>query len=175
MRVDYDSGGDLEPGAKDYVGRLASDAGKGDEFFEGLGNFAAKVFYDDARCALNVPCLRAIEASAMDDGFNLWKRRGGECPGCGEGFEKCGGDGVDRDVGGLRGECGGDDELPCGGVREGADGVGVGPLQGFQDGCYSLRCTGLGGSFVFACCGGFCGGNRPRLLCGRRGGVADGF
>ena len=89
--------------------------------------------------------LVAEEAGGADQFFQLGEGGGGHRLGRGEGLEERGGDEIDADVGTLRGEDGGDEELPRALVVEGADGVGVGFLQGVEDGGDA---GGVGGGFL---------------------------
>jgi len=95
---------------------------------------------EDAGGALDVFGFGAVEAGGLDEGFYF--REGGlrEGLGGGEHAEEVGSGFVDADVGGLRGEDGGDGELEGVAVSERADDVGVGFAEGVEDGFYSLRC-----------------------------------
>jgi len=93
-----------------------------------------------------------IEAGGADelfDGFDgcfshgLWGKVGGE---------ELGRDHVDAGVSALRGENGGDEQLPRGGVNEGALDVGVGFVEDLEDG---LDALGFDFEFGYAVAGGW--------------------
>ena len=100
--------------AENDVGGLAGRAGNGDEFGEGVGDFAVESLDDGLGRALDGLGLVAEEAGGADEVFELGKRRLGHGRGGREALEQLRRDHVDADVGALRGEDGGDEQFPGG-------------------------------------------------------------
>ena len=95
---------------------------------------AVEVFDDFAGGALDGFGLVAEEAGGADEVFEIGQRGLGHCWRGGEAAEEFGGDHVDAHISALRGEDGGDEEFPGRAVVKGADGVGVGFVEGLEDG-----------------------------------------
>ena len=116
------------------VGGLAGGAGDGDELGEGLGDLAVEVGDDLAGGTLDGFGLVAEEAGGANDFLEFGQGGLGHGGGGGEAFEKRGRDHVDADVSALGGEDGSDEKLPGRAVVEGALDLGVGFVEGGEDG-----------------------------------------
>ena len=116
MRVDDHADGDLIPAPAHDVGRLAGDAGKLEQLFHGLRDLVAEALDDGFGGALDGLGLIAEEAGGADQRFELGQGSGGHVLRAGIGAEERGCDQIDAGVGALRGEDGGDRELPGAGV-----------------------------------------------------------
>ena len=134
VSVDDDAFSLFETDAEDDVGGFAGCAGDGDEFGEGLRDLAAEVSDDFAGGAVNGFGLVAKEAGGPYKGFKLWLGCFGHGRGGGEALEELRRDHVDADIGALGGEDGGHQQLPGGGVDEGALDGGVGFVESLEDG-----------------------------------------
>jgi len=132
--IDYDAFGLVEADSQDNIGGFAGGAGNGDQLGECLRDFAAKVGDDLLRGSFDGFGLVAEEAGGADEGFEIGQPGLGH--GCGgrEALEELRGDHVDADVGALRGEDCGDEKLPGRFVMESAFRVGVGFVEGLENG-----------------------------------------
>jgi len=131
--VDHYAFGLFEPRAEHDVGRLAGDAGEGEEFFHVAWDLAAEIG-DDLFCrTYDRSGFISEEAGGADVGLELLGRERGE------GFdrrvfaEQFGRDAVDIHVCGLGGENGRDQEFPGAGVGEGAGGCGIELVEALED------------------------------------------
>ena len=116
----------------DHVGRLAPDAGQGDELLHRLRYLAVEALGDRARHCQEVPALRPEEARRADQLLDILEPRGGEGPRIGVAPEKRRGHHVHPFVSALGREDRGDEELVRTVVHEGTQlcrGAGIGLSQ----------------------------------------------
>ena len=132
--VDDDAFGQTVADTQNDVGGFARGAGDGDELGEGLRNLAVVVGENFAGSALNGFGFIAEEAGGLDEGFELGQSRFGHIGRGRKAAKELGRDHVDANVSTLRGKDGGDEQLPRRAVSERADGVGVGFVEGLEDG-----------------------------------------
>lgn len=131
--VDDDAGLDAVGVAEDDIGGFASDAGEIGEGFEIFGDFAVMLLRDGFGGGNEVLGFIAEKAGGADEVFDVFLLRGGESFGVGVFFKEGGRHHVDADVGALRGEDGGDEELEGARVVEFTMGVGIGLPEDFQN------------------------------------------
>ena len=131
--VDDDAGLDAVGVAQDDVGGFASDTGKIGQRFEIFRDLAAVLLRDGFGGSDEIFGFVAEEAGGADEVFDVFLLRGGESFGVGVFFKEGGRHHVDADVGALRGEDGGDEELEGARVVEFTMGVGIGLPEDFQN------------------------------------------
>jgi len=134
VRVDHDAFGQTVADAEDDVGGFAGGAGDGDELGECLRDLAVEVGENFAGSALNGFGFVAEEAGGLDKGFEFGQSRFGHIGRGRKAAKELGRDHVDAHISALRGKDGGDEQLPRRAVSERADGVGVGFVEGLEDG-----------------------------------------
>lgn len=108
----------LEGGAEDDVGGLASDAGEGDQLAKGGWDLAVVVLHQPLRTADEVAGLGMVKAGGTDQFFDLAELRLTEVGGIGVAGKEAGGDEIDAPIGTLGGKDGGNEELKGGAMRQ---------------------------------------------------------
>ena len=120
--------------AENDVGGFAGRAGDGDEFSEGAGDFAVEFpMMAWAAPLMDLALLRkkpVVRMRSSSSGIGALAMAAG----VGKRLNNSGVTMLTRTSVHLRGEDGGDEQFPGGLVVQGADGVGVGFVEGFEDG-----------------------------------------
>ena len=134
MRIYHDSFGLLKTDAEDNVGGFAGGTGNCDQLGQGLRNLAAEVFDHLAGRALDGFGLVVKEAGGAYEGFEFRQSGLGHCGRGRVAAEELRRHHVDAHIRALRGEDGGDQQFPGRAMDEGALDLGIGFVEGFEDG-----------------------------------------
>ena len=134
VRIDYNAFGFAETDAEDDVGGFAGRSGDRNQLGESLRNLVAEVFDQLAGCAMDGFGLVVEEAGGAYEGFEFRQSGFGHSGRGREAAEQLRGHHVDAHVRALCGEDGGDQEFPGRAMEEGALDVGIGFVEGFEDG-----------------------------------------
>ena len=139
MGVGHHHAGDVVDVPLDEVGRLASHPGQAQQVVHPGGHLPPVLLQQHPGGADDVPGLAVVKAAGADELLHLLHRALCEGLQGGEPGVEGGGDLVHPFVGALGGQPHGEEQLIVLLVSQGADAVGVAPLQSLHDGADLLR------------------------------------